>query len=120
MRVFITDHFALPLPEGHRFPAAKYTLLRKRVMEAEMVAPDHLSVPHAATDEELTRVHTPEYLRRVIHGELTPQEIRRICSVPKHLEQSIGKLPRHSRESGNPESRDWMPTFAGMTGCSTC
>jgi hypothetical protein len=21
----------------------------------------------------------------------------------------------HSRESGNPESRDWMPAFAGMT-----
>jgi acetoin utilization deacetylase AcuC-like enzyme len=78
LRVFITDHFALPLPEGHRFPAAKYTLLRKRVMEAGLVAPGHASVPHAATDEELARVHTPEYLRRVIRGELTPREIRRI------------------------------------------
>ena len=78
MRVFITDQFALPLPEGHRFPAAKYSLLRKRVMEAGLVAPDHLSVPHAATDEELMRAHTPEYLRRVVCGELTPQEVRRI------------------------------------------
>ncbi len=68
----------LPLPEGHRFPLAKYSLLRQRVVEAGLVPPHDLHVPHAATDEELVRAHDAEYLRRVVCGELTPQEIRRI------------------------------------------
>ena len=78
MKVFYTDGFTLPLPEGHRFPLAKYSLLRQRVVEAGLVSPDDLRVPHAATDQELLRAHDAEYLRRVVCGELTPQEIRRI------------------------------------------
>ena len=31
MKVFYSDHFVLPLPEGHRFPMTKYSLLRERV-----------------------------------------------------------------------------------------
>ena len=31
MKAFYSDHFVLPLPEGHRFPMAKYQLLRDRL-----------------------------------------------------------------------------------------
>ena len=31
VQAFYSDHFVLPLPEGHRFPMAKYRLLRERV-----------------------------------------------------------------------------------------
>jgi acetoin utilization deacetylase AcuC-like enzyme len=78
MRIFYTDHFVLPLPEGHRFPMRKYALLRQRVAESGIVAPEQLLVPHAATDAELLRAHDVEYLRRCQAGALTPQEIRRI------------------------------------------
>jgi acetoin utilization deacetylase AcuC-like enzyme len=78
LKVFYTDDFVLPLPEGHRFPAAKYSLLLQRVVEVGLVPPDDLRVPHAATDTELGRAHDAEYVRRVAYGELTPQEIRRI------------------------------------------
>ena len=78
MRIFYTDHFVLPLPEGHRFPMRKYALLRQRVAESGIVTPDQLFVPHAATDTELLRAHDPEYLRRCQAGTLTRQEIRRI------------------------------------------
>jgi acetoin utilization deacetylase AcuC-like enzyme len=78
MRIFYTDHFVLPLPDGHRFPMRKYALLRQRVAESALVAPDQLIVPHAATDAELLRAHDAGYLRRCQAGELTPQEIRRI------------------------------------------
>ena len=78
MKIFYTDHFPLPLPEGHRFPIEKYTLLRKRIMEAKLVGPDGLCVPHAATDEEIVRVHEPGYLHRVRNGQFTPKELRRI------------------------------------------
>jgi hypothetical protein len=36
MKIFYTDHYVLPLPKGHRFPMAKYSLLRQRVEEARL------------------------------------------------------------------------------------
>lgn len=78
MQIFYSDTFVLPLPPGHRFPMQKYALLRQRVSESGFVMPAELRIPHAATDEELARAHSQEYVRRVQHGELTPQELRRI------------------------------------------
>ena len=31
LKVFYSDHFVLPLPEGHRFPMIKYSMLRESV-----------------------------------------------------------------------------------------
>jgi acetoin utilization deacetylase AcuC-like enzyme len=78
MKIFKTDQFALPLPEGHRFPVTKYALLRQQVETASLVKPDELIAAPAATDEDITRAHTIEYLRRVQNGELTEKELRRI------------------------------------------
>lgn len=78
MKVFLTDQFVLPLPEGHRFPVTKYALLRKRVEAAGIIASDELCAAPAASDEDITRAHTAEYLHRVQNGELTEKELRRI------------------------------------------
>jgi acetoin utilization deacetylase AcuC-like enzyme len=79
MRLFPSDRYQLPLPEGHRFPVEKYRALRKR-LEAEAAAGAALEFiePHAATDEEILRVHTRDYVGRVMAGTLTPAEVRRI------------------------------------------
>ena len=79
MRLFPSDAFALPLPEGHSFPAGKYRRLRERLeSEAAAGAPFEFIVPHAATDEELLRVHDAGYVGRVTAGTLSRDEIRRI------------------------------------------
>jgi acetoin utilization deacetylase AcuC-like enzyme len=78
LKLFYTDHFVLPLPPEHRFPMQKYSLLRRRVVESGLFAPEALHVPHAASDVEITRAHDPNYLHRIQHGLLTAQEIRRI------------------------------------------
>lgn len=78
MKIFYSDTFVLPLPEGHRFPMQKYALLRQRVTEAGLCAPADLTLPHAADDLELGRAHRAEYVRRVQAGALTAQELRRI------------------------------------------
>ena len=31
MQAFYADHFVLPLPDGHRFPMAKYEMLRDQI-----------------------------------------------------------------------------------------
>jgi acetoin utilization deacetylase AcuC-like enzyme len=78
MKVFYSDHFVLPLPEGHRFPMVKYSMLRERVAQDGICHPGELRTPRAVTDEEILRAHTPDYLGRVVSGALTNKEVRRI------------------------------------------
>jgi acetoin utilization deacetylase AcuC-like enzyme len=78
MKVFYSDHFVLPLPEGHRFPMVKYSMLRERVAQDGICGPGELRTPRAVTDEEILRAHTPDYLGRVVSGALTNKEVRRI------------------------------------------
>ncbi|XZE21478.1 histone deacetylase family protein [Pirellulaceae bacterium SH449] len=78
MKLFYTDHFELPLPTGHRFPMSKYRLLRDRIVRSSNHEKDILLVPPAATREQLSLAHDPSYVERVISGQLSPQEIKRI------------------------------------------
>ena len=97
VKAFYCDHFVLPLPDGHRFPMEKYSLLRERVLAAGVVAPEDLIVPPAATDEEILRAHDPEYLRRVAAGELDRAEMRRIG-----FPWSPAMVERSRRSAGGP------------------
>jgi acetoin utilization deacetylase AcuC-like enzyme len=78
LRVFYSDPFVLPLPEGHRFPMEKYVLLRRRVEASGIVPTGDLLLAPPATEEELALVHDAEYLRKVWEGDLTAMEIRRM------------------------------------------
>ena len=92
MRLFPSDRYPLPLPDGHRFPAAKYRLLRQRLEgHAAAGAPLEFVEPHAATDDELLRVHDRGYVGRVLGGRLSHDEIRRIGFPwsPQLVERSL-------------------------------
>ncbi len=79
MRLFPSDRYPLPLPEGHRFPIKKYAALRHRLEgHAAVGSPFDFIEPHAATDEELLRVHDRGYVGRVFAGTLSNEEVRRI------------------------------------------
>lgn len=78
MKVFHSDRFVVPLPGDHRFPMAKYGLLRRAVEASRLLREGELEEPVAATDAEILRVHRPDYLTRVTNGVLTRQEMRRI------------------------------------------
>jgi acetoin utilization deacetylase AcuC-like enzyme len=78
MKMFTCDPFSAELPPQHSFPMPKYRLLRERLAVAGRSTPEDLLVPPAATDAEILAVHTPDYLRRLDSGELSPAEIRRI------------------------------------------
>ena len=75
MIAFHSDQFELPLPEGHRFPMAKYERLRRRLAANRAI---ELRVPEPATDSQLLTAHEPDYLARVKEGRLTREEVRRI------------------------------------------
>ncbi len=78
MKAFYSDTFVLPLPDNHRFPMAKYRLLRERIVAEGIIAPGDLLLPPAATDEQILRAHDVDYLERVVGGDLSAAEIRRI------------------------------------------
>jgi len=76
MKLFYSDTFELPLPATHRFPMAKYGLLRERIIQSDLDV--ELLIPPSATDQQLLLVHTPEYLENVKSGRLTKVQQRRI------------------------------------------
>jgi acetoin utilization deacetylase AcuC-like enzyme len=78
LKVFYSDHFVLPLPEGHSFPMVKYSMLRERVAASGICGPKEMIVPRPVSDEEILRSHAEGYLRRVVDGTLTTKEMRRI------------------------------------------
>jgi len=78
LRIFTSSQFAFPLPEGHRFPLGKYALLTQAVENVGLVPPPLLLVPEPATDEQILLAHDRTYLARVVNGQLSPQEVRRI------------------------------------------
>lgn len=90
MKLFYADHFVLPLPQGHRFPMEKYALLREALGASGEFRAEDFQVPAAATDHEILRAHTPDYLRRVVAGEFDAAEQRRIGFpwTPQMVERS--------------------------------
>jgi acetoin utilization deacetylase AcuC-like enzyme len=76
MQVFYANQFVLPLPPGHRFPMAKYQLLRDRL--AAEVPGLRLMRAEPATDGELALVHTPGYIQAISDGSVEPRVMREI------------------------------------------
>ena len=70
--------YSFPLPEGHRFPIAKYALLRDRVIAEGVVEPEHLHDPAPVAREDLLLVHTADYVDRFTNGVLDAGEERRL------------------------------------------
>ncbi len=95
MQAFYSDIFVLPLPEGHRFPMAKYAMLRDRVLATGVLSPEDLRLPPPATDAELTRAHDPVYVQRALTGALSEKELRRIgfpwsTALAERSRQTVG------------------------------
>ena len=78
MRAYYSDHFVLPLPEGHRFPMAKYSRLRERVVDEGTIARADLRQAPLASWADLRLVHTEPYLNDIANGTLSRDGQRRI------------------------------------------
>lgn len=63
---------------AHVFPSQKYRLIRDSLLEEGHASVSDVLCPAPAWDEDILRVHTPEYVRKLQTGNLTPQEIARM------------------------------------------
>jgi acetoin utilization deacetylase AcuC-like enzyme len=78
VKAFYSDHFVLPLPEGHKFPMAKYSRLRERIIAERIVSPADLQEAPAADWSDLALVHDTAYIDAVNTGTLAQDVQRRI------------------------------------------
>jgi acetoin utilization deacetylase AcuC-like enzyme len=95
VKFFHCDRFNFFLPEGHRFPVRKYSLLRARIEGSGIAPPENIVESEPASDEEILRVHTVEYLQKLRDGVLSEKEGRRLG-----LPWSPALLERSRRSAG--------------------
>jgi len=95
VKAFYSDHFVLPLPEGHKFPMAKYSRLRERILAEGIVSPEDLQEAPAATLDELRLVHDASYVDAVMAGTV-PHDVQRRIGFP----WSPGMVERSRRSVG--------------------
>ena len=81
MRAFYSDHFVLPLPEGHKFPMAKYARLRERILADGVIAPADLHEAPLASLDDLRLVHDATYVDAVVNGTV-PNDVQRRIGFP--------------------------------------
>ena len=117
MKAFYSDTFVLPLPEQHRFPMAKYRLLRERILSEGILRAEDLSLPEAISWDALRLVHDPGYVDQVANGTL-PAEAQRRIGFPwsemmvERSRRSVGATLAAAREALGGARR--LPAFAGV------
>jgi acetoin utilization deacetylase AcuC-like enzyme len=78
MRVFYSDSYTVPLPEGHRFPMAKYRMLRDALLDEGVLEPDELQLASPVDRATLLLAHSADYVDRFVDGSVDPAIVRRI------------------------------------------
>ncbi len=91
MQVFYSDPFTFPLPPEHRFPLAKYRLLRERVARWPASTGVELALAPRVSRDELLLVHDADYVDAFCRGELDELAQRRIGFPwsPELVERSL-------------------------------
>ncbi|HEY6274042.1 MAG TPA: histone deacetylase [Terriglobales bacterium] len=74
--VYSHDYF-LPLG-AHVFPAEKYRMIHKRLLDTGWAEPRDFVVPQPASDDDVLLVHTREYVQKLKSGTLTAEEEMRM------------------------------------------
>jgi len=103
LKAFYSDTFVLPLPEHHRFPMAKYRLLRERLVEEGLFTADRMEIAEPIDWNDLRLVHDTSYVDAVANGALSADAQRRIGfpwspAMVERSRRSVGATLAASRE----------------------
>src|SRR5579862_381818 len=103
VKAFYSDTFVLPLPDHHRFPMAKYRLLRERLVAERVVSADDLHIPEPIGWDDLRLVHDGAYVEAIASGTISSQMQRQIGfpwspMMVERSRRSVGATLAASRE----------------------
>jgi acetoin utilization deacetylase AcuC-like enzyme len=77
LKLIYHEHYDLNLG-AHVFPSQKYRLIHDRLLADGSAMPGDFLAPQAATDEDVLRVHTADYVRKLKTGTLSRDEEGRL------------------------------------------
>ena len=78
LRAWSSARWTVPLPPGHRFPIAKYALIRDAVVASGTLSPGAIAEPERVSIEALHLVHDPFYVTSILEGSLDSVAARRL------------------------------------------
>ncbi|MGB6037666.1 MAG: histone deacetylase [Cryomorphaceae bacterium] len=76
LKVAWNEHYAHELPEGHRFPMEKYNLLPQQLLHEGTMEKENFFDPQEVSEERILRIHTQEYLNKLLTKSLSRKEER--------------------------------------------
>ncbi|KAB2806823.1 histone deacetylase family protein [Phaeocystidibacter luteus] len=77
-RIAFDPIYCHPLPDGHRFPMAKYELLPEQLIREGTVEESAFFAPDLLTEDRILRTHESEYWEKLKNGTLERREERKI------------------------------------------
>jgi acetoin utilization deacetylase AcuC-like enzyme len=78
MKCAYHPNYAVSLGPGHPFPMSKYPLLKDRLLHERLIAAEDLVEPQPISLDMAAGVHTADYLSRLVQGDLSAAEVRRL------------------------------------------
>jgi acetoin utilization deacetylase AcuC-like enzyme len=63
---------------AHVFPSQKFRLIYERLLTEKIAEPGDFLAPEPASDEDVLRVHTPDYMHKLKTGSLNHEEVQRM------------------------------------------
>ena len=81
-----------PLPDGHRFPMEKYSLLPEQLLYEGTVQQENFFAPTALSEEDILGIHENDYWNKLKTLSLTPKE-QRVTGFP--LSEQLVKREIH-------------------------
>lgn len=78
LKIAYSPVYVYPLPDGHRFPMAKYEVIAEQLLYEGTVREDNFFHPDALCQETALLVHTEEYWHKLNTVSLTEREERAI------------------------------------------
>ncbi len=70
--------YALPLPEGHRFPMIKYELIPEQLVYEGTCTAKNFFLPGPLDEQYILAVHEKDYWKQVKNRTISPRMVRRI------------------------------------------
>ncbi|WOI53299.1 histone deacetylase [Parvularcula sp. LCG005] len=95
IQFYVSADFDLPLPDGHRFPGQKYGMLKRYLLEHDILTPAQVLTSPRADRDVLLTAHSVDYVDRLTDGTIDPKIMRRIGfpwseQIPRRGERTVG------------------------------
>lgn len=78
LKIFHSDRYVPPLPEGHRFPIQKYQLIREQLLYEGTIEAHQLEESFPVAESDILAVHAAEYWAAIRDVRLSKRQVRKI------------------------------------------